>query len=356
MHFFSQISVPRRIWGYILLMVGLAGDCGLGMLLLVQTRASLLPLHLLFLLLWLAGSRLSKLPENTPAVTLRFWKRTRLSRWEATTLLLSLFTFPGAGLLVCSVAMLIGLAIPAGKPQSVLIAIPAVEEETIAKPLEADIEPLSDLLEDDDLALRRSAITHIGLEATPGAVLQLRQLLTDPQADIRTDASITLTRLEDSWSQQLTRMLQEWRKHPEDQTISEQLADLYYRYATSNLLDRQTSRIYLLNAQKLVERHLAQTPAQAHQWLLMARIHGQLGAQEQAFKDVLHALSLQPELPGAFSCALELSFQVRDWETLSMLITRNANQAPTHAEEAEALQSWQTALSPIVSNGDHYAK
>ncbi len=293
--------------GALLLGVGLAGDCLVGARLLSGGTWQLLAWHLPLALLWAGGVHL---------VTRREASRVLLNRWGLTALLVGIGTFPGFGSGMYSLALLVtGFS----QSHSSREAAPPLEErpDVLASEPETVAQPLVDALYQADLEVRRLAIAKISRTARPATTRLLRPLLADRHATIRSDASIALARMDDEMSQTLHRSFEAWSACPTDPRLALALAEQYYAYAASNILDRQSQRLYLALARDLFLQVSASPELQTAQlWLQLARTRELLGEYPEALRATRSALQLQPDLAEASLSLMELAFRAHAWETL----------------------------------------
>jgi tetratricopeptide (TPR) repeat protein len=287
-------------------------------------------------LLWILGIYLIMQPQA----------KDRINKWIIIALFLGLAIFPGLGLLSYSVAL--GYAYffhPRG-----ITEIPTFQSlvESAHVPFFADEEeeqqPLLDVLRFANLETRRAAIASMGQHVTPGRTLLLRNLLTDPQAEIRSDASVILTRLEESLAQKLHATHEVWITDQANRRYTLELFDQYYQYAASNVLDEASQRIYFLKARDLLLQVLSEEVALAEYWYKLAQVRHQLGEDREALQNVLTALRLTPDSHYAYQLACDLAFYQRDWNTLHILAQRNHDQSGGAAVQY-ALQ-WLIPKSP----------
>jgi tetratricopeptide (TPR) repeat protein len=208
-----------------------------------------------------------------------------------------------------------------------------------SRTLDLKVSPLVDVLHDSDLESKRTAITLLSRHATPEAIQVLRQLLSDPHPQIRSDASIALTRIEDELSKKLNAALEQWTADSTNPEHAVRLADAYYDYACSNLLDEVSERIYLEKARDLIQQVTAQSKSEAEQWMKLARIRQRLGEVTRALRDVSTAHQRSPQALEAYLLAMELAFSVGDWKRLTALAREGVSTLPA-APEAQTSLSW----------------
>ncbi len=339
----------QRYLGYSLFMLFLFADSAIGLLLLSGADLGLLWLHLLAVLVSVLSiqlmSKRNSQQDQSWAEGEGFQRRKRLfsrvpvpgfNRYGLVALSLGLLTFPGLGLLACAIARSIAWLMPQGSEAGQITdTLPSLQAPH--PPLDMQVQPLIDLLRSSDLEQRRAAVTALSHLATPEAILCLRQLLSDEQAEIRSDASIILTRLEYELAGDLHAALERWRSDTTDHRATLDLVDQYYRYATSNVLDRASQHAYLAKACDLLQQMKADDidKMNAELWLKLARIRQRLGETAAAAQDALRSIQLSPGAD-AYLLAIELAFRLRYWNTLDSLITEAASVLP----DAQALSAF----------------
>lgn len=335
----------QRVHGTVLFIPGLVGDCLIGVLFAARGEWQLLLWHFPLALIWAMGvNRLSR--QNKSLISL-----ISLNKWGLTALLLGAGSFPGFGSGAYSLAFLIARYLFAASPipKSVAIAPGPGAAETFADVIPPTGERAEQSLEDDlyggNTEARRAVVAKLSRTARPATTRLLRQLLSDSKAEIRSDASIALTRLDDEMSRTLHLAYAAWTAQPTDATLTLDLVDQYYRYAASNVLDSQCQRFYLVQARDLLVPLVAQAEAQNAQcWLLLARIRQRLGELPEALQDASRALQIQPDISEAALLAMELAFRTQAWETLITLAGHKANTTSLHADVDLAPLQWWTTL------------
>jgi tetratricopeptide (TPR) repeat protein len=338
-----QVNHRPLYWvGSVLQVLGFFGDIAIGMLLLLEANLQLFLLHLPFVFIWAWGVNIIEnqgLQDEQPAHIGLIY----VNGWGVAALLLGLCAFPGLGPLAFSVA----LSIASFMRQRTTIEMPDETAPTleISKALDLEIQPMVDVLHNSDLETRRAAVAALGRHANPGSIGLLRQLLSDPRAEIRSDASIALTRIESEFSCALNASVKQWIADPADSESALTLADRYYQYACSNVLDEVSRHVYLVKARNLVEQVISQDSMEAELWMQLARIRQHLGETGNALQDARTALQLQPDSQEAYLLAMELAFCLHAWDTLISLASEGLTELPEDSETQTSLQWWAT-LSP----------
>jgi hypothetical protein len=295
-------------------------------------------LHVFVVLIWAFGINLLS-NAGVPRSGLTVNWRTFMNKWGIGALLLGLFTFPGLGTLTYSIALAIAALLHrkmgAVSPQ----LAPTPENIHVSA---AAIQPTVDVPQETDIETKRLAVATLSRQGTPEAMRVLRQLLLDPHAEIRTDASIALTHLEERLSRALNSSLEQWMKNPSDRESTLNLADQYYQYACSNVVDEASQHFYLVKAYDLLHHVITPGTMEPDPWLKLARICQRLNKLEEALRTVRVSLQLSPRTSDAYLLAMELAFELCDWNSLVAFANGGVGVLPEASEVAESLQWWAT--------------
>jgi tetratricopeptide (TPR) repeat protein len=276
--------------------------------------------------------------------------RTFMNKWGIGALLLGLFTFPGSGTLMYSVALVIAALLRRKMRAFSKKLEPTPENVSVSA---VAILPTVDVLKDADVETKRLAVATLSRQGTPEAMQVLRQLLLDPQAEVRTDASIALTHLEERLSRMLNSSLEQWVKNPADRASTLNLVDQYYQYAHSNVLDEASQHFYLVKAYDLLQRVTAQGAKEADLWLKLAHICQRLNKFEEALQAVRISLQFSPRTSDAYLLAMELAFRLRDWDGLVAFASQGVGALPEASEVSESLQWWSTLRAQRYGEAVH---
>lgn len=338
----------QRVSGTLLMVVGLLSDTLVGVLFLLHGGWQILCWHLPCGLLWSVGINLIARQDERPLT----FSLASLNKWGLTALFLGVGTFPGFGVWAYSLAFLLISSVfaahvlpctplPDLEPQdSRLHFVEQAEQGRV-------VLPLVDELREGNTEARRIVVAKMSRAAHPDATRLLRQLLSDRQAEIRSDASVALARLEDEKSRDLNVAFEAWSANPVDASLALALADHYYQYAASNVLDRMSQRFYLAQARDLLLQVVAREPDRdAHLWLMLARIRQRLGERAEALHAALHSLHMQPDLPEASLLAMELAFATHAWDTLAELADKDIHARSAHMANDPLLKSLKQWVTP----------
>lgn len=311
-----------RVAGALLLGAGLVGDCLVGFQLLAGASGWDLLWHVPLAMVWAGGVNLLAGRGET-------W----FNRWGWSALLLGSGTFPGLGELTCTLAFVLARALFA---RAVCADVDAVSQPDEPQrggvpfvPRDEPVLPFVDDVCEGNTDARRAVVAELSRAANPETTQLLRRLLCDARAEIRCDASIALNYLEDKMSHELHQAFADWRANPADTACSLAFVDHCYRYATSNVLDAMSQRLYLVLVRDLLQQVLAGgEPAGAALWLQLADVRQRLGELPEALQDALHAMHLRPEASDASALAMDLAFRSHAWDVLSMLAAQHTDLLP----------------------------
>ena len=349
----QDIQVNRRTsyWvGSVLLALGFIGDVVIGMLFLLEANPQLFLLHLPFVFIWAWGINII-VNQGLQGEQIAHIGRINVNGWGVAALLLGLCALPGFGSLTFNVVLSIASFMRQRTTREMPVeTVPTLE---ISTALDLEIQPLVDVLHNTDLETRRAAVAALGRHANPGSIRLLRQLLSDPQAEIRSDASIALTRIESELSCALNASLEQWTADPADSEFTLTLADQYYQYACSNVLDEVSRHLYLVKARNLVQQIISQDNMGAELWIQLARIRQLLGEAKDALQDARTALHLQPDSQEAYLLAMELAFCLHAWDTLISLASEGLTELPEDSEAQTSLQLWAMLSSERQGGRSH---
>jgi len=338
--------------GLVLLCGGLAGDWAVLYLVVTGTSLYLLLLHIPAVFVWATGVHLVLKRDSYWTLTVRA-RRIRVQGLSVAGLCVGLCTFPGLGVLAFSASLLAANCMPRRRALDLADELAPLPQKGEA--LDGDVQPLIDVLydTDTDVDTRRAAVTILSREHHANAMRLLRLLLSDPQPEIRRDASVALTQLENELFAELRASFEQWSANPEDREQVLKLADQYASFAQSNVLDEMSQRIYLEKARDLLLHVLTQERTDAELWIKLARIRQKLGELQEALHDIGVALQLEPASREACVLAMDLAFCANSWGDFVTFARDALAVLPDLAEAQEALQEWAGLEPDLVeaSNG-----
>ena len=319
------VPTTGRCCGVLLVVLGVLADSSAGLMLLVNHDGRGLLVHVPAALGWALGISVlnGRLPWRAPGLAFDAAQAdpASLNRWLLTCVLLGLVLFPGLGPLGCTVGFGLSHLLGHGPQQDPGVGDQreapdlAVRLDQRVDPLrDLQIQPLVDILRQPNSELKRAAIEMLGRRGSHEAMRLVREALTDPDPDVRSDAAVTLSRFEDNVNRALSQAVAQGLDSPHGAT---RYADLCYRYATGDLLDAATSRYYLTQARDTLRRLTALRPERAEVWLDLARVHHHLGEEAAAWQALDRARSLHPANVASYLLGMEMAFEARDWDRLA---------------------------------------
>ncbi len=249
---------------------------------------------------------------------------------------------------------LAGVAVPRSPSVSSLLAATDVDEERtdavaraheleVALLDELEIEPVVDVLREDDPELKRAAIEVIARQGDASAVRLLIGLLHDPSPEARFFASLGLSKLEDAIGRALVAAQRARAEAPDSAEAREHLAQLYLDYATSGFLEGVTRDFYLDLARQAFEEALPASPDPDAVAFRLARVHLLLGniAEAAALLDDLGRR--RPADPDLHALRLDVIYQFGDLRELVVYARRALAGLPEDAEARELVAWWAAA-------------
>lgn len=350
MHYSHARRLLPNLLGLVLLCGGLAGDWAVVDLVVTGASLYLLLLHIPAVFVWATGVHLVLKRDSYRVLTVRS-RRIRVQGLSVAGLFVGLCTFPGLGVLTFSTAMLAANCMPRRR-------MPDLADELVPLPergetLDPDVQPLIDVLYDSDTDTKRAAVTILSREHHANAMWLLRQFLSDPQPEIRRDASVALTQLENELFRELRSSFEQWIANPQDREQVLKLADQYASFARSNILDEMSQLIYLAKARDLLLQVLTQERTNAELWIKLARIRQGLGELQEALHDTRVALELEPASREAFVLAMDLAFCAHSWGDFVTFARDALTVLPDLPEAQAALQEWAALQPDLVGGGSH---
>lgn len=113
---------------------------------------------------------------------------------------------------------------------------------------EIDFVPLVDILNGQDLDLKRGAIDKLAQIATPEAIETLLHFRSDPVPEVRFFITTALTKIRQNLEQELEAAHKNMKLQPNDHLTHIRLGRIYKKFALSHLLDPATKKKYLNEA------------------------------------------------------------------------------------------------------------
>lgn len=263
-----------RAAGASLVALGLGMDVGAGFMILGGDVATGLATHIPAVMVWGLGAQL-------------------VGRDPIVAGTIALVTFPGVGSAGLTLAGVIWplLTLHNRRTEEAQLK-PRIDVERTVQEVppvnqlrELEVQPLVDALRDGDPVLKRGAIDFLGRQPRADAVRLVRKLLTDPDLEVRSEAGVMLSRLENDMTRSIFAASDAVEKDFQDAAAQAQLGRLLREYAESGLAERVLRRHNLVRARKALLQALEQdkdSVAAADRWLELARVHVHLGQLREA--------------------------------------------------------------------------
>ncbi len=308
------LSTVQLCLGILCFTLGLTADCAFGVMLLNGKSFWFFLLHFPMVLLWVFGMT---------CIHQRARKRLTLDKWNITALCLSWTIFPGLGPLTYSLALSMIIFAPARARHAATSLTTTSTLPQIAAIKQPQTKPrqLLEMVYSADLAVRRATIATLGKQPDHRTAHLFRQLLVDPQPEIRGDAAILLKRMEEQYAQDLQTALEAWQAQPTKERALV-LIEQYYQYASSNILDDAIQHFYYQRAYDLLLPIIQKHRKEACLWMRLAYLHSHFGDFLVGLHAAYQAWKLQPTSTEAYQLALDLAFRAHAWDKLSELTTK----------------------------------
>ncbi len=349
-------SAARRLVGMAVITLGLAGDLGACFLLVGGHPLMGLASHVPAVGVWTLGiyvltatSTLDQLYESDEAMKKQPSGST-FNGWTIAAAMLGLFTFPGIG--TAGVSLAFGFsylfrqrAIPRSTLGETLasLQVPALSMRPAGLEQASQVLSIVDVLRQQNTEMRRAVVRTLGFQGDKESVDILRRLLTDANPDVRSDAAVILTRLENDYNQRILKALEQIEDAPDDLEKHLQLARRYYEFAESGLLDPVSRRHYLRQAERIFSEASEAQPARLSILFERARVTHLLGRSNEAIAMLTHLLEQRPDDNAAYALLLEVAFAQQEWGIVLALSQRPHGLTK---EQAEVLRWWTEIIPP----------
>jgi hypothetical protein len=255
-------------------------------MILAQAPLAGLALHVLAVVVWALGmQRLSQpAPSAADAPT-----ATGPSGWAVAGAIISGCTFPGLGMFSVSMAFVFSHVFRRRTiPRSTLgktlasLQVPALSMRPAGLEQASQVLSIVDVLHQQNTEMRRAVVRTLGFQGDKESVVILRRLLTDANPDVRSDAAVILTRLENDYQLRILKAQEQIEAAPDDDERLLQLARRYQEFAESGLLDPISRDHYLHEAEYIFERATELHPTHMAIFIELARVYHHLGRSEEA--------------------------------------------------------------------------
>lgn len=277
--------------------------------------------------------------------------------WSLLGWTLSLVVFPLLGMLAVTVAFLLArsnlwrnreavseiqVAVEPDRVKDIAVQAQEVEISLLE---EREIEPVVDVLQEDDPEAKRAAIEALTKRGGAETVRLLRGLLHDPSPQARLFASLALSRLEDEIGQTILASQRDLEANPGSTEARERLAQLYLGYTMSGFLEGTARDYYLELAREAFESALEESPDPDRLKLQLARTHLMLGNIVDASLLLDELAQKNPADADVHLARMEVIYAFGDFRELSIYAERarsglESNAAPGDATTRELIEWW----------------
>jgi HEAT repeats/Tetratricopeptide repeat len=353
----------QRLGGIWLILLGLSGDTLAAYFIIMRNSFQGLLQHFIVVGVWAFGIHLliarplEDLPTASPSETQSWFFKPSLSGWTITAAILGWFTFPGIGTGSISFAYLISYLFRHRRiPRYALsdsltsLKLPSTGEYSNKVESPSQVLPFIDILRQPNTEIRQAVVRTLGDKGDKESIKILRSLLADGSPDVRGDAAVVLTRLENDYNQNILKALAIVKADPRDIEMSLHLARLCSRFADSGLLDPISQQYYLHNALHILKYIVEIYPKRNDILIDLAQVHYSLSQSRDAMQLLKRVLQQQPNNDAAFTLLLEIAFAEQDWKTLFALTQESSR----FTSEQQELLKWWTDITPVALKGEHY--
>ncbi|MDP9427132.1 MAG: HEAT repeat domain-containing protein [Actinomycetota bacterium] len=274
--------------------------------------------------------------------------------WASLGSALSLFIFPLLGMLITAIAFVLTRTVlrRSGSAGAEVENVVAREEKPVNDPVarareleislldEREVEPIVDVLREDDPESKRAAIEAITKQGGSDIVRLLTGLLHDPSPEARFFASISLSKLEDELGKSILSAQRELVDDPSSPDVRERLARLYLDYVFSGFLEGPTRDYYLELAREAYERAMEVSPDPDRLAVDLARVHMMLGDIAESSMMLDELARRRPEDATVQITRMEVMYEFGDFRELHVYARRTLPQIPDEAEARELVEWW----------------
>ncbi len=271
--------------------------------------------------------------------------------WSMLGWTLSLLVFPMFGMLAVAAAFVTARAARWRRRNAVGEIEAAVEGEERAGDViarartvevslleEREVEPVVDVLQEEDPEAKRAAIEELTKRRDAEAVRLLRNLLHDPSPEARLFASLALSRLEDEIGKEILAARRELDAAPGSPELEERLGDLCLEYALSGFLEGPARDHYLELAREAFEG--AMESGDGSLPLRLARVHLMLGEIAEAARLLDELSRRHPDDAEVRLLRMEVIYEFGDFRELSVYARRALPSLPEDSGRRPVVAWW----------------
>ncbi len=196
---------------------------------------------------------------------------------------------------------------------------PLLENITDANTLlkeETNIEPIMDILNGDDPALKRGAINLLRQMGSKEAIHLLKKSISDSNEEVRFYTSAALKKLNDAYIQQMKKAKEKTEVENPSAFHFQKLGEVCKKYAESGLCDQSARDYYLGLAKKSFIETLSLDPENIEITASLGYVCMEMKEYEEAEKYFKKATSIKPDHADALLWLCQLYYEKWDLKAL----------------------------------------
>jgi tetratricopeptide (TPR) repeat protein len=181
---------------------------------------------------------------------------------------------------------------------------------------ETNIEPIMDILNGDDPALKRGAINLLRQMGSKEAIHLLKKSISDPNEEVRFYTSAALKKLNDAYIQQMKKAKEKTEVENPSAFHFQKLGEVCKKYAESGLCDQSARDYYLDLAKKAFIETLSLDPENIEITTSLGYVCMEMKEYEEAEKYFKKATKIKPDHADALLWLCQLYYEKWDLKGL----------------------------------------
>ncbi len=181
---------------------------------------------------------------------------------------------------------------------------------------ETSIEPILDIINGDDPALKRGAINLLKEIGSKEAIHLLKKCISDSNEEVRFYTSAALKRLNDSYIRQIKKAKERKEREKPSASNYQKLGEAYKKYAESDLCDQSAMDYYLNLAKNAFIETLSLDPDNIEITTSLGYVCMEMKEYEEAEKYFKKATSIKPDHGDALLWLCQLYYEKWDLKAL----------------------------------------
>lgn len=174
---------------------------------------------------------------------------------------------------------------------------------------ETNIEPILDILNGDDPALKRGAINLLKEIGSREAIQFLKKCISDPNDEVRFYASAALKKLNDSYIRHIKKVREKIEGEKPSASNLQKLGEIYKKYAESGLCDQSARDYYLGLAKKTFIEAIKLDPENIEITTCLGYVCMEMKEYEEAEKHFKKATNIKPDHADALLWLCQLYYE-----------------------------------------------